>query len=174
MTNSQHFPRSWHAIYTSSRQEKKVEKQLNELGFETYCPVRTEIRQWSDRRKKVDVVLFTSYVFIRMNSWDFAQVLRVAGVSRVVYYLGKPAIILDREVEKIKEFLEQTTNYDISFKKLDPVLIQDGPLAGRSGVIESIGKSTLRIRINQLGMSLVAKVHRNKVIPDHQSQPGKE
>lgn len=170
MTNSQHFPRAWHAIYTSSRQEKKVEKLLIELGFETYCPVRTEVRQWSDRKKKVEVVLFTSYVFLRINSFEYSEILSVPGVSRLVYYLGKPAIILDKEVEKIREFLEQTTNYDISFKKHDAVMIQDGPLAGRSGIIESIGKSSMRIRINQLGMSLIAKVHRNKVIPDQKQQ----
>ncbi|MCF8294564.1 MAG: UpxY family transcription antiterminator [Bacteroidales bacterium] len=163
MTDSQLIPRTWHAIYTSSRQEKKVEKLLNEAGIETYCPVRTEVRQWSDRKKKVEVVLFTSYVFLKIRPIDFHIMNEIKGISRLVYYLGKPAIIADYEIEAIKLFLEQTTNYDIQFEKNQPVVIQEGPLAGKTGIIESIGKNKLRIRINQLGMSLIAQVHRNKV-----------
>ena len=32
--------------------EKKVEEQLLSLGINTYCPTRTEIKIWSDRKKR--------------------------------------------------------------------------------------------------------------------------
>lgn len=164
MISSPFIPRTWHAIYTSSRQEKKVEKLLNEIGIETYCPTKTEIRQWSDRKKKVEVVLFTSYVFLKVNKYDFLKVLQTQGVVNFVYYLGKPAQISEKEILSIRIFLEQATDYEIKFEKDDAVLIQDGPLAGQTGYIESLGKEKIRVRIEQLGMSLVAQVHRNKVV----------
>lgn len=163
MTSSPFIPRTWHAIYTASRQEKKVEKRLNEIGIETFCPTKTETRQWSDRKKKVEVVLFTSYVFLRVNKYEFLKVLQTQGVVNFVYYLGSPAQISEKEILAIRIFLEQATDYEIVFEKDDPVLIQDGPLAGHMGFVESIGKEKIRVRIEQLGMSLVAQVHRNKV-----------
>jgi transcription antitermination factor NusG len=136
---------------------------LQEIGIETYCPTRTEIRQWSDRKKKVEAVLFTSYVFLKVNLSDFEKILDLQGVVNFVFYLGKPAQIKEKEIQAIKIFLEQATDYEIQFHRNDSVLIQDGPLAGRTGIIETMGKTTLRVRIEQLGMSLIAHIHRNKV-----------
>ena len=54
----------WHALYVRSRSERKVLTQLEEMGVEAYLPLITLIKQWSDRRKKVEEPLFKSYVFI--------------------------------------------------------------------------------------------------------------
>ncbi len=153
----------WHAVYTRGRHEKKVYTQLLDKGIEAYCPTRMVMRQWSDRKKKVEEVLFRSYVFVKVNPQEFLPVLETPGVTRFVYYLGKPAVITQEEIDTIKRFLEETTDYSISFQKNDEVMITEGALAGRTGIIEQLGKNRLRIRIQQLGISLLAEVHRNKV-----------
>jgi hypothetical protein len=43
---------SWFVIYTRPQQEKKVAAGLTKIGVEAYCPIVTEVRQWSDRKKK--------------------------------------------------------------------------------------------------------------------------
>ena len=52
----------WYALYTKPRWEKKVAKALEKIGIIVYCPMITEVRQWSDRKKKVTLPLFKSYV----------------------------------------------------------------------------------------------------------------
>ena len=55
--------RFWHALYVRSRMEKKVLSQLEESGYKAYLPLITQVKQWSDRKKKVEEPLFKSYVF---------------------------------------------------------------------------------------------------------------
>jgi hypothetical protein len=42
----------WFALYTKPRFEKKVTERLQQLGIEVYCPMITQLKQWSDRKKK--------------------------------------------------------------------------------------------------------------------------
>ena len=56
--------RHWLVIYTKPRSEKKVSQRLKEMGIMIFCPTVTTVRQWSDRKKKVEVPLFNSYVFV--------------------------------------------------------------------------------------------------------------
>jgi transcription antitermination factor NusG len=55
----------WSAIYTRSRNEKKVAERLNASGIKVYCPTQTTLKQWSDRKKKVTEPIFKSYVFVQ-------------------------------------------------------------------------------------------------------------
>ena len=153
----------WHVVYTAPRAEKKVDLEFQELGLETFCPTQTVVRQWSDRKKKIEKVLFTSYVFVKCNTKDFEKIYQVQGFVRFVYYLKRPAIVKDYEIENIRIFLEQATDHSITFVPDEAVRIAEGPLQGKTGKIERIGKNKLVIRIEQLNMSLVAEVHKNKV-----------
>ena len=49
----------WYALYVKSRSEKKVLSQLEDMGLEAFLPLVTRIKQWSDRKKKVEEPLFT-------------------------------------------------------------------------------------------------------------------
>ena len=57
----------WYAIYTRSRGEKVVAKLLKESGLEVYLPLQRKLRQWSDRKKWVEVPYINSYVFVRTS-----------------------------------------------------------------------------------------------------------
>ena len=155
--------KKWYVVYSAPRAEKKVDFEFQELGLETFCPTQTVVRQWSDRKKKIEKPLFTSYVFVRCSIKEFALIYQVQGFVRFVNYLGKPAIVRDEEIENIKIFLEQVTDHSVTFVPNDQVTIAEGPLMGQTGRVEKIGKNRLMIRIEQLGMSLVAEVHKNKV-----------
>ena len=155
--------KKWYVVYSAPKAEKKVDREFQELGLETFCPTQTVVRQWSDRKKKVEKVLFTSYVFVKCSFKEFELIYQVQGFVRFVHYLSKPAIVRDEEIENIKIFLEQVTDHSITFVQDETVKIAEGPLEGRTGKVEKIGKSKLVIRIEQLGMSMVAEVHKNKV-----------
>ena len=80
----------WHVIYTKSKWEKKVDDLLMQKGFECWCPVQKQERQWSDRKKIIETPLFRSYVFIKACKEDYTQILSTNGVVNFLYFEKKP------------------------------------------------------------------------------------
>jgi transcription antitermination factor NusG len=155
--------KNWYVIYTKARSEKKVAKLVNEIGLESYCPVKQELRQWSDRKKKVEVVLFTSYVFVYCTTKDFDAIYSIPGFVRFVPYLGKPAVVQNFEIENIRIFLEEFSNKDVSLFVNQEVTVTEGPLKGRAGTIVRLSKNKAKLQLRNLGLTLFAEVHKNKI-----------
>src|SRR6185369_1134152 len=97
----------WFAVYTKPRWEKKVSVFFTERGIESYCPLNKVHKQWSDRVKLVEEPLFKSYVFVHIPKNGQAAVRLVNGVLNFVYWLGKPAVIKQVEIDRIKRFLNE-------------------------------------------------------------------
>ena len=94
--------KKWFAVYTRPRCEKKVAEILTRKKIENYCPINKVFRQWSDRKKVVYEPLFTSYVFVRISEREITSLKQSNGIINLVYWLGKPAVIHDSEIEVIK------------------------------------------------------------------------
>ena len=92
--------KSWHVIYTKSRAEKKVEERLNNFGIEAYCPVKQEVKQWSDRKKKILVPILPSMVLVNIDEKERNNVFDIPGVVRYMFWLGKHARSEERRVGK--------------------------------------------------------------------------
>ena len=151
----------WTAFYTKPRNEKKVAERLTDNGFEVYCPVRTVLKQWSDRKKKVKEVLFTSYLFAFVNEQERQQILNDQGVVNSVFWLKEPVRIPNAEIEKIKSFLSDHPSAEISKRHLEvgeKVQIKSGPLKGESGIIERLKGNKLILSLSSLGVSLQAEL----------------
>src|SRR5258708_3075596 len=99
------YKMNWYAVYTKPRWEKKVSEQLAKGGIEAYCPLNKVRKKWSDRVKWVEEPLFKSYVFVRVKEAEQTQVRLFNGVVNFVYWLGKPAMVKDKEIEIIRQFL---------------------------------------------------------------------
>lgn len=155
--------RYWRVLYTQARTEKKVFERLGEAGIKTYLPLYTTIRQWSDRKKKVTVPLFNSYIFVHVNESERLKTLDVYGVVRYVQYLGKPALVRQKEIDAIKRFLKKTEGFQIRVEQGDQVEIATGPMEGVYGKVIRISKNKLILRIEQLNMSLIAEVDKTQV-----------
>lgn len=156
-------PRQWNVIYTHPRAEKRVNDRLIEEGIETYLPLYTTIRQWSDRRKKVELPLFNSYIFVHITTAERQTVLQVFGVSRFLYFLKKPAVVRPKEILAIKRFLNKTEGLKIRVEKGEYVEIASGPMEGVYGKVIRVGKDKLVLQIEQLNISLVAEVDKAQV-----------
>jgi transcriptional antiterminator RfaH len=97
---------NWWVLYTNPRAEMKVAQQLERIGVEAYCPVRMEIRQRSDRKKKIWVPLLPSMVLVNIDEQEKNKVFDVHGVVRYLYWLGQPAKVSMDEVLTLKEVTE--------------------------------------------------------------------
>ena len=152
---------NWYALYTKPRWEKKAASRLEELGIETYCPTITEVRQWSDRKKKVTSPLFKSYVFVHLPEKERGKVFEVPGVVQYIFWLGKPAVIRDEEIEVIRQWLEDDRVEDVEVGDLSPgdkITIANGSFKGKDAIVSEIGKKRLRLVLKNLGMVVNVKI----------------
>src|ERR1043166_3966833 len=100
--------KNWYALYTKPGCEKKVANLLSRKNVENFCPLKRNI----NGRKKVTVEpLFNSYVFVQVSDSAEMQSIRATdSVINFVYWLGKPAIIQNEEIEIIRQFVNEYTN----------------------------------------------------------------
>jgi transcription antitermination factor NusG len=155
--------REWNVIYTQARAEKRVYDRLLEENIEAYLPLYTTLRQWKDRKKKIELPLFNSYVFVRVNEKERLKALEIYGVVKFVYYLKKPAIVRPKEITAIKRFLNKSEGLRIRVVIGENVEIASGPMEGVYGKVIRIGKEKIVLQIEQLNMSLVAEVDKAQV-----------
>jgi transcription antitermination factor NusG len=131
----------WFVFYTKSRHEKKVRDLLMRDGFEVFLPMHKVLRQWSDRKKKVEVPLFNSYIFVLEEEHRIPEVLKTPGVSINIRVGGKPAVLRQEELDLIERFiasgyfLETDSLQRDEFKSGDQAKVIDGPLRGVVGRI---------------------------------------
>jgi transcription antitermination factor NusG len=160
--------KKWYVVYTRQGREKKVAETLSRKKLESYCPLNKVMRPWSDARKLVPEPLFASQVFVRICENDFKRLTHVDGVINVVYWLGKPAVICDTDVDTIKGFLKEyptvklekvainmNTNVTVSEDLLDTV-----------DYIPRIADKTAKISLPSLGYTIVAdaSIPNNEII----------
>ena len=158
--------KKWLAVYTKPRWEKKVDQILKDKGIESYCPLNKVHRKWSDRMKMVEEPLFKSYVFVHIDEEEEKNVRFVSGVLNFVYWLGKPAVIKPKDIERIKRFLKEHNDVEAKAMDLAPntqVIITSGLLMDKEArVLRNYGKK-VEVEIETLGYKLVAYVNNKQV-----------
>lgn len=144
----------WFAIYTRPKNEKKVTESLEKMGVEVFCPMITQVKQWSDRKKKVKVPLINSYVFVNIEEKDRNVVFQVSGVVRYLFWLGKPAVIKEYDIEVLKDSLLGIFNsFEVNkLKSGDQLTISKGPFYGKEGVVFQVDKNRIKLILKELGV----------------------
>ena len=159
--------RKWFAIYVKSRSEKKVLKLLEDIGIESFLPLITRVKQWSDRKKKVEEPLFRSYLFVNIPLSDYYTVLNVNGVVKFITFEKKPVPVPDNQIIAIKEYLNDTELHSIDyedFKEGELVRIKSGQMKDLVGrFIKINGKHRVIIDIEAVGQSIPINIARSNV-----------
>ncbi len=147
----------WYALTTQNRHEKKVHERLQQKGINSYLPVYTTVRQWSDRKKKVEEVLFSCYVFVKIALKDRLPILQTDGAARLVAFNHKPVPIPEVQIEAIRQLLKE----NIPMERADywtqgqQVEIINGPLAGLKGTLQKVkGQSRLVVAIDAIQQAI--------------------
>ena len=144
----------WFVLYTKPNFEIKVANSINSMGIEAYCPVYQQIKQYSDRKKKIIKPLIPSYIFLKISEENRNKVFTIPGVVRYLFWLGKPAQVKEKEIELLKGNLND--NYDeVLISKLtrgNEYTIPSGPLKGRTGTVLDVLKNKLRLELPSMGL----------------------
>ena len=127
---------NWYVVYTYPNTEKRICNDLTRRQITSFLPIQKVVRQWSDRKKQLEVPLFPSYVFVKIHSKDMWMVTMVDGVARFVSFNGTPAIVKESEVDVIKKIISgarSIRNESNCLTEGDYVQIKNGPLTGLEG-----------------------------------------
>lgn len=131
--------KKWFVFYTKSRAEKKTLEYLQKFGFEAWLPMHKVVRQWSDRKKKLEVPLFNSYIFVKDIEANIQEIVKVPGISWNIRHNERPAILRESELQTIQRFLASGLTIEIgssqNLEKGDKVQVMDGPLKGVVGFL---------------------------------------
>ncbi len=131
---------AWFALRVKPRAERVVADVLGGKGYEYFLPMHRERRRWSDRVKTVEMPLFGGYVFCRFDVQFRLPILTSPGVLHVVSIGKVPEPIPDEEIESLQVLTRSGLALEpCSFLQIgEQVRIVSGPLAGASGVVQSV------------------------------------
>ncbi len=154
--------KKWYAVYTKPRWEKKIDTALIKKGVESWCPLQKVEKQWSDRKKIIEDPLFKSYVFVRIDGTERTKVLMTDGLLNFVYYLGKPAVIKNEEVEIIKRYLaEKDATISViskeGFTEDTKIKVNHGVFMGNEGTVLRGGRKKVYVKLESLGQVMVVE-----------------
>jgi len=139
--HDQREERKWHVIYVHTRHEKRIHQEMLAMGFESYLPMKKELHAWSDRKKWVEVPLFTSYVFANITLDERNRVYLLNGFVKFVSSSGKPCIVPQWQIDGIKNMIdsypEQVEVIDCDYCGIEGMII-GGPLAGLRGKVVDV------------------------------------
>jgi transcription antitermination factor NusG len=160
--------RRWYALRTRSRYEKLVREQLANQGIEPLLPTVMRLRQWKDRKKEVEVPLFSGYCFVRFASGQRLPVLKTIGVVDIVGSSHCPEPIPDEEIAALKTLMVSVLPYDPHPYLHEGMRVEvvRGPLQGVHGILlrkEKRHRLVLGIRIIQ--QSAAVEIDVNDVVP---------
>ena len=151
----------WYALHTRHRHEKKVNQRLLEKGVESYLPLNTHYRKWSDRYKEVKEPLFSCYVFVRIDLRHQLSALQTDGAVGLVSFSGIPAPIPDEQIEALQRIVEGNRHVDYA-EYMPPgsrVKVTQGPFQDIEGImVRTKSENRLIISIDGIRQAISVEI----------------
>lgn len=147
--------RKWYVLQTRPRNEKKVSKQLEQKGIEYFLPVVEKIRYWSDRKKKIQIPLFSGYIFVHATDAERIEAIsNTSGAIKYIYFEKRPAVVSEIEIQIIRIAASEPEKVSIEEKKLkkgDIVVVTHGLFKGMRGYINEFrGNYKLTVNLEEI------------------------
>lgn len=163
--------KNWYAVYVNSRAEKKVTELLLLKNIEVYLPLIKTMKQWSDRKKLVEMPLLNGYVFVHITDIEKEKVLQTKGVVSFVKSERKSAIIKQVEIDRLKQLISlgyhmETSSLKIDYREGDKIKIISGVLKGIEGfVTQNKEGKFIDIVLESIGQTIKVKLPEEIVTP---------
>lgn len=127
----------WYAVYTRSRFEHVVKRQLDSKGIDNFLPLYSKVSQWKDRKQEVCWPLFPGYLFVHITPTERLNVQKSVGVVSIVGNGQGPVEVAEQQIIAIRTFVETGLKYDPHpYLKVGKwVRVTEGPLAGLEGIL---------------------------------------
>lgn len=141
--------KKWYVARTHSKHEKKVFEKVTNLGIKAYLPRREEIRQWHDRKKKIEVVLTPGVVFVFTDKDTVLSLPNEYGI-KVSYMLDRMnpknglLVVPDYQMDDFMNFVGMADDSfrieeELLYAKGDKIIVTVGPMKGLTGELIKVG-----------------------------------
>jgi transcriptional antiterminator RfaH len=161
----------WFVICVKPRYDKMITASLEQKGVVHYCPYYESVRQWSDRKRKIYVPLFSSYMFVELENYsrEKIEVLTVPGVSKFLWYDNKPCTIKQEEINEIKNFLSNYKGIKCESQLLpgQKVTVNKGVFSNYSGEVRFLEGNKAFLVLSSLGCYFTAVISVNLLEVDN-------
>ena len=129
---------------------------LTNLGVNAYCPLMTTVRQWSDRKKKIQVPIIPRVIFINCMDKDRDKVFQIPGAQHYLFWLGKPAVVKDSEIQTMKDWLNGEVNGAKveDLKTGDPYVLKGKGFNGQVGIVNEVSNNRIQVILKELGIKI--------------------
>jgi len=158
----------WVALQVRPKSEKLVESALISKDIESFLPLYTTRRRWSDRIKQLQLPLFDGYVFCRLDLQIRMPVLTTPGVIQIVGLGKTPVPIEESEIAALQTVVQLgLSSMPWPFLKAgQKVRVEHGPLRDVEGILlQAKGTQRLILSVSLLQRSVAVEVDRDCVVP---------
>lgn len=159
---------SWYAIRVKSRFENTVATLLEGKGYESFLPIYSIRRRWSDRFKETKLPLFPGYLFCRFSPLNRLPILTVPGIVHIVGAGNTPLAMDEAEIAAIQAAVQSgLPRQPWPFLQVgDRVKVAAGPLSGIEGILLSFkGRKRLVLSVTLLQRSVAVEIDEDGVLP---------
>jgi transcription antitermination factor NusG len=160
---------AWFALKTRSRHEKLVARELAGGGVECFLPLVRRRHRWSDRVKTVELPLFTTYLFTRIDPvYDRLRVLKARGAVAFVGVYGEPLPVDEGEIDALRRLVTGGAPIEPHrfLRRGQRVRIRGGPFRGIEGtLIRCDGRTQVVISVDVLKQAAALEIDAADVEP---------
>ena len=156
----------WYAVQVKARHEVQVGGALRSKGYETIVPAYKVTRQWSDRKKVIEIALFPTYAFCRFDCNIKTPILGTPGVMGIVGFGKGPEPISESEIDSLKIVSKSGVPcVPHPFVQAgNKVEVIGGPLTGVKGIVVSTGKKNrIVISVELVHASVIVEVDESMI-----------
>lgn len=161
----------WLVVKTKPRAEKKLAQQLSAQGIPCYAITYTTLRQWSDRKKKVELPLIPGVVFVANSMDNLSALYQYALVQGVLKEFGQPALVKWHEINNLlllaKAWSGDEVQLDMGGPNLstgDWVEVTQGQFKGMRGTLTELkGQHRLVVALEVLQWAVTLDISKSKV-----------
>ena len=120
-----HKNSKWHVLYRKPRHEVKALERLAQNGFEVYRPMKK-----TEKKRAIP--------------------LTVPSVLNYIFWLGKPVIIRDTEIDTLKGIISKDKAQEFEVRELkigDEIDINKGKIKAKKAIIKSISNNIIKAEL---------------------------
>ncbi|MES2851114.1 MAG: transcription termination/antitermination NusG family protein [Bacteroidota bacterium] len=165
--------KQWYALCTKPQHELKVAAALSKKGIENSCPLTRKMLVNNGFRKKISwSPVFPSFVFAYISEAERSTVLRTNDGVSFMYWMGKPAIIVDADIKNMEQFAARYPNVMVERTAIirNAVVLQPVLPVYETGADE---EEIIRIVLPSLGFILTASREKNYRLINRNIESGK-
>lgn len=157
---------NWYAIAVKPQTERAVERALAQRSYETYFPVMTSERRWSDRVKRVECAVIPGYVFCRFDGAVRLPIMTTPGVREIVGFGRQAAPVDEAELLALRRVVESgfpVENCEF-LQRGDRVEVTGGPMQGLCGLLLEVrGQVRVVVSVELLQRSVSVEMDRARI-----------